>query len=419
MALEDLIAQRIAATAASRRRLEESVYSLEPIRAGLSAAQNQSFQARSLINQKRGLELQEKEYAASQAGVPSVLAQPVAEGMVPETPVPVGADMPYGGSIAAADMAARVQRRGKIDAIVSALGARGGANLLAKLAAYTAMDRQAKEEATARLKEASALATYTRVLAGGGGAIRPGDDPDAAARGVDDYRQAGAQDIARKGQEQDEKEKQVEDEWWARNGPLVREGKVPDEAWSSAPKGIRNALLVQGRADVRGGEKQTDRLIKAAAARGEAPVFDAEGGLTGFEPTPDELRKREAVKRADSYLTLARDEKDRRKAGDSFRQALSVVRASWAPYRNLVTGQVDLMKWAAAESPTIRRLWDDIKAQAVESGINLRDLDSSIPEGAVQEPPPIPGGEAPPKTTEVKPLNELTDDELMEKAGIK
>lgn len=244
MALEDLIAQRIAATAASRRRLEESVYSLEPIRAGLSAAQNQSFQARSLINQKRGLELQEKEYAASQAGVPSVLAQPVAEGMVPETPVPVGADMPYGGSIAAADMAARVQRRGKIDAIVSALGAHGGANLLAKLAAYTAMDRQAKEDAGARLKVASDAATYARVLAGGPGSVRPTDDPSAAGRGVDDYgagqtRKAAA-DVLKSQQEEDQQTR----DWRLKYGSIAPED-LPPEALQQAPDSLFKALMTQ------------------------------------------------------------------------------------------------------------------------------------------------------------------------------
>lgn len=192
MALESIIAQRIAAAASARARLEASNFSLEPIREGLAVARGDQATAAALALRRDAMAQQGAEFEASQAGLPEPLARTLAPNILPP-----GAD------------------QGALDAVVSALGARGGANLLAKLAAYTAIWERDKAAAARNTLAADRLAR--------------GAAPKPVPPGVEDARD-------KEGRKR---------EWLAKYGPLLQRdpSEWPPEMLATAPPDLADNLL--------------------------------------------------------------------------------------------------------------------------------------------------------------------------------
>lgn len=222
MALEDIIAQRISAAAQARARLDASNYSLEPIRAGLATATSNDQNASALALRRDTLGLQQQEFDASQQGVPAGLASVIAPTLAPP-------GTPTSG----------------LDGIVAALGARGGANLLAKLSAYTAIAKRDQETAAANLKAAAGASAYARILKEGPNAIQPSDPLDAVSKAVDDWRagqNAGKVSAATKDRETKDAAKSA---WIGKYGSIMMTdpSKLPPEALTSVPPDLADNIM--------------------------------------------------------------------------------------------------------------------------------------------------------------------------------
>lgn len=300
MALEDIIAQRIAAMSAARMRMEATM--LDPInqigdriRANKERAEARALQTRSLDLQERGLAQREAEFEAEQVGVPEVLARPVAESFVPK-PAPIsGGDLPAPFSAPAAfgNPAQTAIRREKIDAITSALGARGGANLMAKLAAYSALNKAQQAEAAERLKMTSMMAA----AAGGPKALRPDMDPEGAAAGLTQYRadQSATNDDGA-----------AEDAWWQKWGPAATRdpSKLPDDALRSMPGSLRKNL------GTRAGQEERFETSMAFKRQVEAQNI---------------VETAKASARADEFLKLGKDREARLEVANAYAGARKSV----------------------------------------------------------------------------------------------
>lgn len=302
MALEDIIAQRIAAMSAARMRMEATM--LDPInqigdriRANKERAAARDLQTRGLDLQERSLAQREAEFEAEQVGVPEALARPVAESFVPK-PTPIsGGDLPAPFSAPAVfgNVAQTAIRREKIDAITSALGARGGANLMAKLAAYSALNKAQQAEAAERLKMTTLMAT----AAGGPKAFRPQMDPEMAARGASIY--ASGQTGAGK-----DEDSAAEDAWWQTWGPAATRdpSKLPDDALRSMPGSLRKNL------GTRAGQEERFETSMAFKRQVEAQNI---------------VETAKASARADEFLKLGKDREARLEVANAYAGARKSV----------------------------------------------------------------------------------------------
>lgn len=159
MAIEDLIAQRIAAISAERRGLTSLRGAQAPLQSALgdlALLQQRRYE----VDARTAAEKAEKEAAASEDRIPEIIARPTAEAFFPETPEALSnipATVPGTGIPVAPGLGPTMEmgRQAKVNTLVSALGAEGGAKLMAKLAFYSAAERVKREEAEAKLKIAA------------------------------------------------------------------------------------------------------------------------------------------------------------------------------------------------------------------------------------------------------------------------
>jgi len=259
MALEDIIAQRIAALASMRTRLDASNYGLVPLREGLQSMQEMAFRREqegrvsrqgeaqlafqraqaeaeaarhdeTMRESGRRFDESVRQFDIENAPVPEGLRRPLAESVVPAAPqMPdMGAGAGYAPGLPVVQGVLDTQRRGQVDALVSALGAQGAAKLLASISVYYSKKNQNDEVALARL----GLARAGLDLAVEREGRIAGDKAEAATR--------------------EQGEKAAADAWWGQYGKgMVEGGALPEGAIASMPEVYRKSFFSQERIDAR------------------------------------------------------------------------------------------------------------------------------------------------------------------------
>src|SRR3990167_1692276 len=264
MALIDIVAQQLAAN--TRARLQAQADTWSPLARAISGLGERS---------------REKD-AEADAGLPPAVAGLAADAVVPPGPAE--------------------GRRAAIDSLVRALGAWGGAKLLAKLAFLSDINRN-------REKDALALVAATAKAAG------------AAA---DDLRADKALDIR------------------ARDVDARAADRDLD-------RDLRMKALMALAADRSAKDADRDAARKA--------LGDYRSNVDADRDADRALREKDATDRAaraNDYLNLARGTADRLQKKDAFGKALAIIRASLAPFKDVMTAAVDLNKWAASAAPALR-----------------------------------------------------------------